>query len=260
MTAAEITRQRERLSKCLSAGRDLMGKMEQLLDEMDALLGGKAGIGETLRQMEAAFDAAWGTRYSANESGRYIWNFVQDRAQMKADERQGKIDLQKATIADREQARKDAQALADQRLSQDKAQFFFSPLSVAGVVLGDRLFGKSGHGFGVISIILHAVFIARSCPSSPWPIPRKRSASLRDVKASTVSMLSPTFPNGSVPCHAPRLPSGPAMIKILCLSFISFRFLIENCAGGFDDFLGVRQKSLVEHLIGLVEYQKTNVI
>ncbi len=60
-----------------------MGKMEQLLDEMDALLGGKAGIGETLRQMEAAFDAAWSTRYAANESGRYIWNFVQDRAQMK---------------------------------------------------------------------------------------------------------------------------------------------------------------------------------
>ena len=60
-----------------------MGKMEQLLDEMDALLGGKAGIGETLRQMEAAFDAAWSTRYSAGESGRYIWQYVKDRPQMK---------------------------------------------------------------------------------------------------------------------------------------------------------------------------------
>lgn len=83
MTAAEITRQREKLAKCLTVARDLTGKFEQLIDEMDALLGGKAGIGETLRQMEAAFDAAWSTRYSAGESGRYVWSYVKDRAQMK---------------------------------------------------------------------------------------------------------------------------------------------------------------------------------
>lgn len=56
---------------------------DELLAEARALLEGQPGIGEKLKALERAFDAAWCARYAPGQSGRYVWQYVKDRPQMK---------------------------------------------------------------------------------------------------------------------------------------------------------------------------------
>lgn len=54
-----------------------------LIDEIDELLGGGAGIGAQLKACEAQFEALWGRRYAQGETGRYVWRYKTDRPCLK---------------------------------------------------------------------------------------------------------------------------------------------------------------------------------
>ena len=58
-------------------------KQAALIEEINALLGGGAGIAAQMKEFEQAFDLVWCQRYARGENGRYIWRFAQDRAQIK---------------------------------------------------------------------------------------------------------------------------------------------------------------------------------
>jgi hypothetical protein len=84
--SAENTRLRTtlaRVQKVLEVSRDLNSKQTDLLEELDNLLGGRASIGDKLKALEAAFDAAWCERYAPGTTGRYVWNYAQDRSNSK---------------------------------------------------------------------------------------------------------------------------------------------------------------------------------
>lgn len=72
-----------KLVKVLGVGRELHGKLGEILDELDALLGGKPGIAAALKEFEGIYDALWCERYAKGEHGRYVWRYVQDRPHTK---------------------------------------------------------------------------------------------------------------------------------------------------------------------------------
>jgi hypothetical protein len=72
-----------KLGKLLEALRDLHEKQGAILEEADALLEGKASIGEKLKTAEAAFDLLWSGRYAAGRAGSYVWRYQVDRPNMK---------------------------------------------------------------------------------------------------------------------------------------------------------------------------------
>jgi hypothetical protein len=69
----------EKLKKLYEALRENEAKSYELLEEIGRVLGGEPGIGALLKEAEAAFAAAWSTRYP----GRYIWRYTQDRPNIK---------------------------------------------------------------------------------------------------------------------------------------------------------------------------------
>jgi hypothetical protein len=69
--------------KLLEVSKDLHSKQADCLEEIDNLLGGRASISEKLKLLEAAFDTAWCSRYAPGASGRYVWNYAQDRSNSK---------------------------------------------------------------------------------------------------------------------------------------------------------------------------------
>ena len=72
-----------KIGKLLEAGRDLHAKLGDILTEIDALLGGAAGIGAAMGRAMGTFDALWGERYASGQPGRYVWRQAPDRAQIK---------------------------------------------------------------------------------------------------------------------------------------------------------------------------------
>lgn len=66
------------LTKLLRELRELQAKTYEIGEEMNRILEGKAGIGSQLRELETAFDAAWGMRYAGGATGQYVWNRSRD--------------------------------------------------------------------------------------------------------------------------------------------------------------------------------------
>src|SRR3990167_4495359 len=74
---------RAKLQKLVVELRETQAKTYALVEEIDALLGGAAGIGAQLKAAYLAFDAVWGGRYAPGQTGRYVWAYTKDAPQMK---------------------------------------------------------------------------------------------------------------------------------------------------------------------------------
>lgn len=74
---------RARLVKLLEVARDLHGKQAAILDEVDELLAGGAGIGAKMKAIQAGFAAAWSDRYAPGQPERYVWTYKQDGPNLK---------------------------------------------------------------------------------------------------------------------------------------------------------------------------------
>lgn len=88
MTAAAEKKPRaefpvDKFVKLLEAAKEKHTQIGALLDEVDALLGGKAGVGSEMKQLETAYDAFWCERYAPGSHGQYVWNHKRDKPQMK---------------------------------------------------------------------------------------------------------------------------------------------------------------------------------
>lgn len=81
MTRSDDKAKLEKLAKLVYVGRELLDKLDAVVTEVDAILGGRAGIGEKLKKVEGTFEAAWSARYGAGLS--YVWNYGRDRGHMK---------------------------------------------------------------------------------------------------------------------------------------------------------------------------------
>lgn len=66
------------LAKLLPLAKDLHDKLGAVITECDGILGGKAAIGEQIKRVQTAFDAAWCARYAPGKTGAYIWRHTQD--------------------------------------------------------------------------------------------------------------------------------------------------------------------------------------
>jgi len=72
-----------KVAKLLELAREYAGKLEELHAEIDALLGGAAGIGVAMKALEHTFDGAWGVRYAGGQTGRYVWRPTTDKPHVK---------------------------------------------------------------------------------------------------------------------------------------------------------------------------------
>jgi len=72
-----------KLAKLLAVGKDLHGKLGAVLEEIDEVIGGGAGIASQIKMFEAGFDAVWCERYARGQTGRYVWRFSSDVPQIK---------------------------------------------------------------------------------------------------------------------------------------------------------------------------------
>ncbi len=69
--------------KLLELAQEKHQQMGELLAEARSLLAGDPGIGTLLKAVERGFDAIWCERYAPGQTGRYVWTFQKDRAQIK---------------------------------------------------------------------------------------------------------------------------------------------------------------------------------
>lgn len=69
----------EKLKSLVFELRELQTKEAALTDEIDALLGGGAGIGALMKRLEETFGALWRARYGVP----YMWTYTKDRPQLK---------------------------------------------------------------------------------------------------------------------------------------------------------------------------------
>lgn len=72
-----------KIVKLIELGHELHQKSAEVLAEIDALIGGKAGIGAEMKQAEAAFSDAWCYRYAPGYGKGYEWNFKADKPHVK---------------------------------------------------------------------------------------------------------------------------------------------------------------------------------
>jgi len=72
-----------KIAKLIELGRELQEKQAAVLDEIDAIIGGKAGIGADMKAVQAAFSAAWSHRYAPGFGDSYVWNHRSDAPQVK---------------------------------------------------------------------------------------------------------------------------------------------------------------------------------
>lgn len=72
-----------KLTKLLELSTELLAKLHDVHREMDALIGGGAGIGSQIKAIETAFDLAWCNRYAKGQRRRYVWRHTQDKPQIK---------------------------------------------------------------------------------------------------------------------------------------------------------------------------------
>jgi len=72
------------VAKLLEKAKELQEHQAAILEEIDAILGGRAGTAAKLKAIEKGFDERWCNRYAKGQSGVYVWNYVRDRPHMKA--------------------------------------------------------------------------------------------------------------------------------------------------------------------------------
>lgn len=70
---------REKVEKLVGVLVDLHAKTGAVLDEINAVMQGKAGIGDKLKALEGAFAELWAERYR----GGYAFNYAKDRPHLK---------------------------------------------------------------------------------------------------------------------------------------------------------------------------------
>ncbi len=116
-----------RLSQVLLGIGDALNSSASILGGADVRTHNLQGYQDYLASQQQAaeqYDRLKASQDSEIKRGKAQFLLGQnERKQMKADEQQGREDLKKMQIADREQARLDAKGLADEKLAQDKAQF-----------------------------------------------------------------------------------------------------------------------------------------
>ena len=83
MTKPDDSSRVGRMAKLIQSCRTQHEKIGELLEELDDLAGGGAGIGPKIKHLEDQFDRLWGARYAQGATGQYIWRYLQDRPQMK---------------------------------------------------------------------------------------------------------------------------------------------------------------------------------
>ena len=69
----------KKLSALVEKLREVQAQTYALAEEMQALLSGNPGIGDKMKQVEIAWQAAWSSRYHSD----YVFNYTIDRAQEK---------------------------------------------------------------------------------------------------------------------------------------------------------------------------------
>lgn len=99
MAKDEASKQLAALAKLLPLAKELHEKLGAVLEEVDALAGGGAGISEKTKAIREAFDAAWCDRYAAGEHGRYLWRNPVDAANVKRLTKALGVDELRARIA-----------------------------------------------------------------------------------------------------------------------------------------------------------------
>lgn len=65
-----------KIATLLEAARELQAKQAAVLDELDAIIGGRATIGQSMKRCIAAFNEVWGSRY------RSVYRFSPGDAKM----------------------------------------------------------------------------------------------------------------------------------------------------------------------------------
>lgn len=70
--------------KLLEKGKELAELQAAVLEELDAIIGGRAGTAAKLKAIEKGFDEAWCSRYARGKTGVYVWTHARDRGTMKA--------------------------------------------------------------------------------------------------------------------------------------------------------------------------------
>jgi hypothetical protein len=71
------------LAKLIVKLGELRAQETEILEEVDRLLKGHAGIGELLKRLYAHFDRVWSVRYSSGQTKYYVWSYAKDASQMK---------------------------------------------------------------------------------------------------------------------------------------------------------------------------------
>ena len=71
------------LAKLIAKLGELRAQETEILEEVDRLLKGHAGIGELLKRLYAHFDRVWSVRYSSGQTKYYVWSYAKDASQMK---------------------------------------------------------------------------------------------------------------------------------------------------------------------------------
>lgn len=69
----------QKLKSIVLALRETQTKVNELTDEIDALLGGGAGVGAMMKRLEETYGALWRSRYGVP----YMWSYTKDRPQLK---------------------------------------------------------------------------------------------------------------------------------------------------------------------------------
>lgn len=72
-----------RLSVLAEKLREVHAQEHDLIEEMRRLLAGEPGIADLVKRLEAQFDEVWCAKYAPGETGRYVWSFQRDRANLK---------------------------------------------------------------------------------------------------------------------------------------------------------------------------------
>jgi hypothetical protein len=73
----------EKIVKLLTVAKEEHTKIGDVLNEIDALLEGRASIAQQLKEAYASFDRAWSSRYAPEKPGSYIWRYQVDGPNMK---------------------------------------------------------------------------------------------------------------------------------------------------------------------------------
>ena len=82
-TRSEEQARLEKLGKLCLLLREKQAECYEITEEMARIAGGQAGIGDVLKRLQLAFDAAWCQRYAPGQTKIYIWQWAKDVTLMK---------------------------------------------------------------------------------------------------------------------------------------------------------------------------------